>query len=1698
MKTKIDFTKYTPQMLRDQIEIELQKCDDAKQASYNAIAFLNNLYGVQPMQKASQLEIGTRIESEHKDTFKFIKDYYKKHGKYPPEKEVYSQIAKDHISEFKDYYTRLIAMEKQAEQDMEKARVTKYVRRIPKPSGKGYIYFYTKADYDKYKKIEKVSQPDIKTNTSFLSRFIAWFSFSEKDQAIEKLNTDYRSSKVDSIVTFKEWLDHVKEYFNNKDKWDSFFGQKEPKPVKKTSSEKFDTKKVNTDKKPAKVKLSVMKIIHDLYAVRPEKIEKPISMDKDLTPQQQELKAEIIASTLNLDYKKEWEEKNKLNLLGQNVKTNKDLAYLAQSFRNPQFETFRMVMLDKNDKVVAQTGISSRLPEVSQVFIDPKDQKKSIEHIKEIMKKSKAVKYYLIHNHPSGEIDASNEDLIITARFNREIKGMVSHIIVNHNKYNTLVMPDGGEFEDDIDELSFDLDSKDVDNYKHAELPHKILGEKIYNPDAIMTAVKTHEVLKDKMVTVLALNSRLLVQGVMNVPSYLFKNENILKEMKEFGVNMGAARLAVVDNADSRVGFMTPEKKSVYKKGVEDGYFMEVLSSAGESIRSQVSIYPKNTFSLGVDLMNDIPEIDEYIQKPTINQKKEAIEKLPKEKKDKVQSDNFKNWFGDWENNPDQASKVVNKFDIPEEQKPIVVYHGTARGGFTEFSKNKSQGGIYGSGFYFTEDEGIAKEYTKKDTESPYDKFNMVDKILDSKGNEILFDKVLLREIWNSDKVAADKSRAAGKYVSGQGVISDNPNYNKYFEKMIDNLDNKKYSISQLLEKYQSMEIENPYGGGISKPSSDGKTPIISSIDRHFKNAKEDISFKEYPPQVYDVFLNIKNPCDMDKPISMDMFKSFQKFAKDSNYQPYMDDILNYDFWEKDLKKDYAWTMDKYDFQDFVKIRDKMRSQKFSKDREETPYSPAVKKGDNVFPVMHINKSEDLSWAEFQYILTNNQKFSDAGKFTGIIQNMGFDGISHTGGYNIGTKDHKVWIAFEPNQIKSTKAEIFDPNETDMFKATKNLTKLIKKVIINKKGQQQTVYVKPLGQPNEWLNKFVSFFNFKSTGEANQRIEQDYKKFELDKKGVTWADWKNHVSEYFSNKDKWDKFFTGKAAEKKETEKKEEVKAKKSEKKPVKQTFKLSLMRTIAGLYGKAPEKVEEPVKAVEEPIETPVEQENNFETMPEVEPEPETPEQKKADVKIEKAINEATPENRNEVEREILNIPEPTEEVKPPKTEFKPKDISITIPFYKGGDPKKFDGKDYTDVVPKDIYLTREKTILTDPKPSYIPEVSDYYFNSEKNFIPTVKLGEDKYLMKVNDERKIFNTNQKGWVVEGKEEYIIVNRDVLAATQDYYFKRAKALQKKHDDEYDEKYGRKYKRKRIQMIGENRMTYPQGNLINSFIFDDRGRSNTWKMYREIRQDLKQKLEDMEIQLEDYYNTHAKGRETAYGDKGTKDTLLNTYGIKVKRQNGAEITDAEIGEIKDAITDVYSVFGDRSSMAKSFGLKISHAGDTRMHARKAVGLFMPSMKAIGVSAMYGDKGTGFILAHEWGHFMDFYLGDKSGRHYKSDDPEHTAGKIADTFRKNMKTVQKSVYQNRTCECFARAMEQYWAIKTDNKDLMAEWDSGNHPTETVFAEKVMPLIDQFLTENEQLLKAFHKGIDSKNKVFIKKYNSLTGKFEYRKVL
>ena len=51
--------------------------------------------------------VGAKIEEEHKGTYRFIERRVKQTGRLPSFKEVTKSIAKDHIKEDKNYYSKL-------------------------------------------------------------------------------------------------------------------------------------------------------------------------------------------------------------------------------------------------------------------------------------------------------------------------------------------------------------------------------------------------------------------------------------------------------------------------------------------------------------------------------------------------------------------------------------------------------------------------------------------------------------------------------------------------------------------------------------------------------------------------------------------------------------------------------------------------------------------------------------------------------------------------------------------------------------------------------------------------------------------------------------------------------------------------------------------------------------------------------------------------------------------------------------------------------------------------------------------------------------------------------------------------------------------------------------------------------------------------------------------------------------------------------------------------------------------------------------------------------------------------------------------------------------------------------------------------------------------------------------------------------
>jgi len=257
-------------------------------------------------------------------------------------------------------------------------------------------------------------------------------------------------------------------------------------------------------------------------------------------------------------------------------------------------------------------------------------------------------------------------------------------------------------------------------------------------------------------------------------------------------------------------------------------------------------------------------------------------------------------------------------------------------------------------------------------------------------------------------------------------------------------------------------------------------------------------------------------------------------------------------------------------------------------------------------------------------------------------------------------------------------------------------------------------------------------------------------------------------------------------------------------------------------------------------------------------------------------------------------------------------------------------------------------------------------------------------------------------------------------------------------------------------------------------YSPRAASEAWSSWTNFRQTLDWKINDINIQREELSDVRKKALETSYGDTNTNNTYVDELGVKMKRQNGSTILPKEMDQLKDAWTDVQKSFGSLKENAKKDNLKLSHAGKTHMYASKAIGVYYPSFKAIGVTAKLGEDQLGFTMGHEVAHWIDNTLGGENGRRYASDNYDSTAGKIANTLRKNMNTKSDSKYLNNTKECMARALEMYHAIESKGsyavrvgKDLYTESDA--YVSKEVYDNQLKPLIKQFFEENKEFLKS-----------------------------
>ena len=449
---------------------------------------------------------------------------------------------------------------------------------------------------------------------------------------------------------------------------------------------------------------------------------------------------------------------------------------------------------------------------------------------------------------------------------------------------------------------------------------------------------------------------------------------------------------------------------------------------------------------------------------------------------------------------------------------------------------------------------------------------------------------------------------------------------------------------------------------------------------------------------------------------------------------------------------------------------------------------------------------------------------------------------------------------------------------------------------------------------------------------------------------------------------------------------------------------------------------------------------------------------------------------------------------------DFELKEYSFTPSVFDKNGKKVID---YTGIEHNKVYLVNRKDILTNPRPSWIPEFDKDGLIAD-DFLPVcVKDSDGYYYVQSKLEKKDEVIEKAGGRSHKREEwecrYYKMSLDLLSATIDYYLKyRREELRKQQYDArvslprsqktitinryYDIaellRFCDKYKDE-IDVLTEkykSQSFYNKGYVRqNQVIFKEQ--------WQPLLDAIKDKRLDLNLSKTEYIESHAKGRETAYGDTGCSDILKEQYGIRLKKQNGKPFQEKQIKRVKASLDKTFSFYGNIKSLADKENIKLSYADNCMQYCMKAIGVWAPYENTIGVSFFDDakqEKTAGInhtpdvTMIHETAHWLDSLKGRETENFFASDKEGTAENEIAKLYKSlvreknstrsslgSAKPKKLGEYWYRTCECFARAMEQTYAY-SQGIDLSKE---AGYLSNDVFEKEILPKTNQLINENKK---------------------------------
>lgn len=247
------------------------------------------------------------------------------------------------------------------------------------------------------------------------------------------------------------------------------------------------------------------------------------------------------------------------------------------------------------------------------------------------------------------------------------------------------------------------------------------------------------------------------------------------------------------------------------------------------------------------DLLKQLKGTEDYLKAP--NGKKSN---LPEKQWLMVRTKSFKNWFGYWENDKKNASKILD-----ENGEPLICYHGTGKFGFKEFKPNSSINNL----MFFCEERKGAEIFGRSNGGGVYEVFLNIRKPY-SKGRTFKStDEIEVKD--KAESKGAD-GFAVADYSSHSGFAEKNwAIWNPNQIKSINNKGSFSNSSNNINESHSDWKSPFYYHGSDHKfDSFDDKKKVVSN-GIWFTDEPNDA--EDYGDYVYKVKLDIKNPAFFER-----------------------------------------------------------------------------------------------------------------------------------------------------------------------------------------------------------------------------------------------------------------------------------------------------------------------------------------------------------------------------------------------------------------------------------------------------------------------------------------------------------------------------------------------------------------------------------------------------------------------------------------------------------------------------------------------------------------------------------------------------------------------------------------------------------------------------------------------------------------